>query len=42
MFNYTGCTQAVNNYLQTDMPFGPVVPDVDLAPAMAPSDHERA
>ena len=42
MFNYTGCVSHVKKYLQADMPFGPVVPDIQIGPPMRPSYHKCA
>ena len=42
MFNYTGFTGIVKNYLEIDMSFCPIVPDGYVVPTMCPGDHECA
>jgi len=42
MFNYTGFTGIVKNYLEIDMPFFPVIPNDHVVPTMRPGHHECA
>jgi hypothetical protein len=42
MFNYTGFTGIVKNYLEIDMPFFPIIPDRYVVPTMCPGHHECA